>query len=151
MILSLILWEIRNEVNKQISHKSRETTQETSSRPVCSQINFPPFPAQLCVPDMETLARLLCLLIYRWVRAMRESGRRLERKRKEEARALLHPPHSLWVQVGQMPLWFHGPGSHWTGPHSPSVLWMVPALGSANTVTSLRPFSLVVRVSCWGH
>ena len=45
---------------------------------------------------MYILARLLCPLIYSWVRVMAESDRRLEGKRKEEAGALSYPSHSAW-------------------------------------------------------
>ena len=80
---------------------------------------------------MYILARLLCPLIYSWVRAMAESDRRLEGKRKEEARALSYPSHSAW-STGQTEAiwvpWLRFPLDRCLPYlHGSSVLWVVPA------------------------
>lgn len=133
-------------------NQERLSTQET-----CSQFKtclfsdqFPAFPAQHCVPDMYTLARLLCPLIYSWVRAMAESDRGWRARGRKRPEHFPTHPTLLGVQARPRPFGFHGSGSHWTGasptPMAPaSCGWRQP-LSSANTLISLCLFSLRVTV-----
>lgn len=125
MILLLVLWEIRGRVNKQIcSYEFRETIY--TRNPACQfeacftlrSVNAPPFASQLCVTDMETVVGSLSWHTNgfgQWG-ALAEGWRARERKKPGYFSA---PPTLFLVQVGQMPLSFHGSSSHWQAPMAP--------------------------------
>lgn len=108
-------------------------------------MSFPAFPAQLCVPDMHTLARLLCPLVYSWGRAMAESDRRLEGQEEGRGQSTFLPfPLCLEYRPDRGLLGFTALVP--TGQVTPNPTVLVSSgwrqdLSSANTLTSL-PLSL---------
>ena len=133
MILPLILREIRDKVNKQISsYEFREIIY--TRNPACQfeayftlrSLNTPPFPAQLCVTDMEIVARSLRSHMNGFEQwgALAEGWRAREGKKPGYFSAL---PTLFLVQVGQMPLSFHGSSPHWQALMAPvSFGWLNP-------------------------
>lgn len=124
MILLHILGGIRAKVNNQISYEWREDLCEKCCMSVqgliCARIK--PFPAQLCVTDLETAKAPVSAGLQMSLgngRHWQEAGGQEERKRRT-----ISPPSPLcWVQVRPIPISSHGSSSHWTGPNGPSVLW----------------------------